>query len=202
MRISTCIIPYISVNLFRMTTKNYVLAFVMGIALFLSCNKGNFDPTVCGDCPKLTTCIQGYCDCDTSVSFKFENECIKKDSAVFICRNPDTSFWPQAIILKYWGYDDFDKEHYYSIDQAAGYGNSFGGGSNEDYSGKYYFMGDFDTIYLRDWTSFYPLNSVYYNRFLAGRKYANDSFELRAYNMNLSTNQLEDTSAIMTFRRQ
>ncbi len=166
----------------------------MGIALFLSCNKGNFDPTVCGDCPKLTTCVQGYCDCDTSVSFKFENECIKKDTGFFICLNPDTAFWPEPIILQYWGYDDYDKAHIYSISSAAGF-QPRSGGLDEYYYGKYYFMGDYDTIYMEDLSK--PHLSYY--RLLAGRKYANDSFELRAYNVNRAANQLEDTSARMTF---
>ena len=184
-----------------MTTKNYVLVCVMGIALFLSCNKGNFDPTVCGDCPKLTTCVQGYCDCDTSVSFKFENECIKKDTAVFICRNPDTAFWPDPVILEYLGYNDFTKHHEYWVKFAADY-TARTGGFREEYGGKKYFMGDYDTVYMRFWYHYYKIDGVTYNRFLAGRKYANDSFELRGYNINFSTNELEDTSMMMTFRRQ
>lgn len=174
------------------------------LILSSSCNKGDFDPTLCDDCPELTTCYEGICDCDTTISDKFWNRCYEKEQTRYVCLDPDTSFGGTSFFMDSMYYSpDQNVYHYkmYSDEEAYMFFRVNLMTHAAQFQVKIKSEVGYDSVFFADDFLIHVRNGSQYYRYFKGKNYGTDSMELRMYYQNSDTYEMEDTSRVMTFRR-
>lgn len=184
-------------------SKFYLLIGIL--LLSISCNKGNFNPTICGDCPELMTCYEGICDCDTMLADKFWDLCFDKHPSRFVYRNSDSIYGMTLMILDSVSHNpsrgDYRYQMYSDEKNPAPLPPHDFKQHPILYSTQIVTKTNFDSIYLKD---FYPynINGNQIRRGFEGKKYGTDSMELRFIQINLDNNELNDTSLVLTFLKR
>lgn len=185
-------------------TKNKRVLFLGALFLSLSCNKGDFDPTLCDNCPELTSCYDGICDCDTTISDKFWNRCYEKEPTRFVCLDPDTRFGMTAIFMdsmfyipdrnvyRYKMYSDEEAYMFFRV-------NLMTHAAQYDISIKP--QPGYDSVFMSDDFLTHVHNGNMYSRYFQGKRFGTDSMELQIFLWNADTYTFDDTSRVMTFRR-
>ncbi len=189
-----------------MTKKNYLyLVLFVGLSIALSCNKGEFNPTVCEDCPDLMTCYEGVCDCDTSISIKLWNNCYSLQSNRYICSNPDSTLGITAMLLYSVEYNDSKDIYTFNLYMDSPVDISRGQGHRtenpENFSAQIESHFGSDSIHLWSYSFFYLHNNHTYMWNIIGNRYSIDSLDLRIIQFNNQTYQ-RDTTTPMRFYRQ
>lgn len=187
-----------------MSQLQFLLCLFSGF-LLLSCNKGEFNPTQCDDCPELMSCYDGVCDCDRDSSFKIWNHCYWKYPTRNFCFDPDTNFGMHLMFLDSVSFDHQRNQYVFNM-----------------YSGERVWLGPilesdgitrpfqfyevriipqigFDSIYFDwDWFTTFQVDGENYRRSMFGARYGRDSMDLRIVHRNDKTGDW-DTSRNMQF---
>lgn len=175
-----------------MSQLRFLLCLFSGY-LLLSCNKGEFNPTQCDNCPELMSCYDGVCDCDRDSSFKIWNHCYWKLNRRSFYYTPDTGLSFTILILDSMGQQGSSGKYIYEI---------FTGedmyitplfrtnGKTRPYpmDARIYPQTGYDSIYFSgDWTFNFLVDGQLQNRHIYGVRYGNDSMELHVVHQNTST---------------
>lgn len=178
---------------------------IITLLLLLACNKGEFDSSLCEDCPDRMACYDGICDCDTSYTFKMWNRCQLKSPSKYINYAGDSSIGITGLIVDSISYSSSLDWYTYDLwfDEPEKHAFGFPSPTNypEEFTARIVPKSGYDSIYMNAWTYYYYRNGLSYQFRIFGKSYQQDSMKLRIFLQDPRTYQFVDSSAVISVLR-